>query len=176
MRIAVVGLTCALLVGCATPSAVTDRRSAVALTIEQVKSDLSELSLQVVPAPSRQATEYFKYYGLMPTGAMHFFGTFRSGGNQLVAHVYRPRNSHPGARLLRSRGHMEESAQPPPEPPLHGRHFRAARPRAFQWRSCFHTLLFGVSHGRPRFRLALPEKSRRAVSYRGPQYGCGSDG
>lgn len=100
MKIAVVGLTCILLVGCATPSAVNDRRLAVALMIEQVKSDLSELSLEVVPVPSRQATEYFKYYGLMPTGAVHFFGTFLSGGNQLVAHVYRPRNSQGSVILV----------------------------------------------------------------------------
>ena len=100
MRIAVVGLICTLLVGCTTHSAVTDRRSVIALTIEKVKSDLSELSFQMVPDPSRQATEYFRYYGLMTTGATHFFGTFRSGGNQLAAHVFRPRKSQGSVILV----------------------------------------------------------------------------
>ena len=100
MRIAIIGLTCSLLIGCAIPSAVTDRRSAVDLTIEQVKSDLSELNLQVAPAHSRQTREYFKFYDLMPAGAIHFFGTFCSGGNQLVAHIYRPQCSQGSVILV----------------------------------------------------------------------------
>ncbi len=93
MRIAVVGLTCMLLGGCSAPSVVTDQPSGIALTIEQVKSEMPALGFQGVPAPSHQEIEYFKYYGLMPPGATHFFGTFHSGGNQLAAHVYKPQSS-----------------------------------------------------------------------------------
>lgn len=100
MKVAVIGLMCTLLIGCATYSAVNDQRSAVTLTIEQVKLELSELSFQVAPVPSRKETEYFKHYGLMPEGAVHFFGTFRSGVNQLVAHIYRPQVSQGSVILV----------------------------------------------------------------------------
>ncbi len=92
-RIILTGLACILLAGCSIPSADTDPQSGIALTIEQVKTGLSMLNLQADPAPSDQEMEYFNYYGLMPEGAMHFFGTFSSGENQLAAHIYKPQSS-----------------------------------------------------------------------------------
>ena len=100
MRTTFVGLACTLLIGCATPYAVVDQRSAMTRTIEQFQSELPELSFAVPPVPSPAAREFFKYYGLMPTGVAHFYGTFRSEGRKLMAHVFSPENSQGSVILV----------------------------------------------------------------------------
>ena len=93
MRLAAAGLSCILLIGCSAPSSATDPQPGIASILKQVQSGLSPLDFQAKPAPSNQETEYFKYYGLMPAGAKHFFGTFHSGTNQLAAHIFEPQSS-----------------------------------------------------------------------------------
>jgi hypothetical protein len=72
----------------------------MARTIEQFQSELPEIDFKVAPVPSPEAREFFKYYGLMPTGVAHFYGTFLSEGRKLMAHVYRPKNSQGSVILV----------------------------------------------------------------------------
>jgi alpha-beta hydrolase superfamily lysophospholipase len=61
--------------------------------IKDVQKTLAPLVLDSVPVYSEAQKAYFRYYGLHIDGAEHFFGTFKSQGKVIAAHVFKPSES-----------------------------------------------------------------------------------
>ena len=78
-------------------------------TIERVRSRLKPLNLAPGGAASFAEDElaYFRYYGLDVEDADHRFGTFRSAGFTIAAHVFRPPRSR--ATVIVSHGYYDHA-------------------------------------------------------------------
>ena len=78
-----------------------------AFDLEQVKKEIKPLSLQEPYLPTEAISDYFNFYDLNPTNAQHFFGSVKSKGHTLVAHIFLPQ--HPRGTLFPLHGYFDHT-------------------------------------------------------------------